>query len=565
MSEGFKNIDNLFKSEFNTAPVSPPDFVKSGVDAGLGFGLSPIDDLFKSEMGDGNIPAPEFVKLGVDAGIGFGVHPLDDVFKGEASDGNTKVPEYVKTNIDQKLGFGNRYKYALLLLGLLLIGTTGALYITSDSSGDRNETSQNEPNVSAVQPSQESSASGNSTDQSLENLGNSNSTDLSESNESPNGSVSGSNQNPSELSALSSNSNLNAGENSSSTGNLLPQGDGPANFPNNTADGGSIASSANDSGGNSLSNPNQSVIGSQNSNSLSDNQSSSTTVRATESSSSSISLPDNNDPLREASDKSNLTKVDGTSPILRLPNTPFANPLDKKLIYKPWFVTAGGGINIARSFYQGSNIDEEQLYTTSMKDKIGEEFHVTANYRFKKGIMLGSGLNYSHFSEDFHFVDKYWMVDSVIDIEIIYDDSMVAIDTVISWDYDSTQVTNFDESGQNSATYFSIPINFGVQISLKKFRLDILATVRYNFLMNASGTYYDGSNFISYTKSQNNIVRKNYFDMMFAASLHYNIWRNFYISAMVKYRPVFGEVFQETSFNKKFHYTHIGVGISMNL
>ena len=245
--------------------------------------------------------------------------------------------------------------------------------------------------------------------------------------------------------------------------------------------------------------------------------------------------------------------------------------LEPKEVYNPWFITAEGGVNISRSFYSANNMNEQDLYNSSLTDQIGQEFSIMANYRFKKGLILGSGLSYSRFSENFHFVEEYWDKDSSIVNEIIWEDT-VAIDTIETVVYDSTFISNFNEQGVNKASYLSIPLNLGTQIIWNKFRFDLYASLRYNILVSASGKYHvDGTfpgvsgNFLSFTQKSGSIYRAGYFDMTFGGNVHYNLYKNLFLTASVRYKPVFGDTYQLDYVKRKFHYTHLGLGISLKL
>ncbi len=236
-------------------------------------------------------------------------------------------------------------------------------------------------------------------------------------------------------------------------------------------------------------------------------------------------------------------------------------PYEKK---NHWFITAEGGTNFARSFYDANDIYEQDLYSASMSDKIGSEFSLTANYRINRGL-VGTGLAYSSFTEKYEFTDEYWLQDSTVSLEIIYDSTSVPIDTIYTWTYDSTFVSKFNEAGLNKASYLTIPINLGMQINWKKFRFDILASIRYNILLNASGTHFNNNSFIAFSKQSNNVYRKGYFDMVFAGNIHYNLFKNFYLTASVRYKPVFGNTYKTSSISRRFHYTHVGLGLSIEL
>ncbi len=573
---GGNALDDLFKSDMADGGVSPPDFVKTGIDAGLGFGTNSVDDLFKSEMGDGNVTVPDFVKAGIDANLAIDGQGVDDLYKNKMPDGGVLVPDYVKTNIYTQLGFASNRKYwlglsALLIGGLLIwaflpgetIDLRSNVHVSKLSANSVNDDSNISETSAANDPSEQVSVvsdggGGGTRDQMTTRVG------FVASGNHHSGSSSNvilpvlkDNGGSGENNAISSSANSDDEMNSSDQPGLQ------------------LTESDEDGVTEDILNTNVQQAGSGIDEMITGDES----VSETLSEGDEERTNDDADKIK-ASDESAVSsvevkdtnQVDASENVVQGNDSPVKESSSENAdegvkierpasAYKHWFVSVTGGMNLAKSFYEGSDIDEEQLYTSSMKDRVGNEFQASVNYRFKKGLMLGTGLNYAHFSEQYHFVDQFWLKDSLATYELVIDS--MGVDTVWTWDYDSTQITNFDKSGRLYANYISIPVNFGVQIPLKKFRLDLLATVRYNFLTGSGGTYHNDSGFVSYTKSDN-VLRKGYLDMMFTAGVHYNFWKNFYLSATVRYRPVFGKMYQETSFNKKFQYTHFGLGLSYN-
>lgn len=283
------------------------------------------------------------------------------------------------------------------------------------------------------------------------------------------------------------------------------------------------------------------------------------------------SIPDENtitagDEVAEEVEKEDRTNTENESIESDITSTTedgveFKKPEEKK---RPWMITLEGGPNISRTFYDAKDVVEQDVYGSSMSDKLGTEVSLMVNYNMPKGFTFGTGFQYSKFQEDYDFVDEYWVYDSTSTMEIIYEDS-IAIDSMINWNYDSTFVSNFNEQGINRASYLSLPINLGVQIPWGRFRFDLLATIRYNILLNASGLHYDDNSFFSFTHQSNNVYKRGYFDAVFAGNIHYNLFKNFYLTAAIRYRPVFGNTYNTTGLDRRFHYTHLGLGFSLKL
>lgn len=596
MSKVYKNIDDLFQQEYSAGEAQIPDSVKQHLDNNLVFGGDAVDDLFRSEMNDKDVDVPSDVKANIDSSLGFGEHAIDDLFKSELGDSAVVVPESVKKGVYTSLTFRSDLVWkvgAPVLLLLLLMGGylyTGSPHQSSRVNGEYSSIhSFNSNSVST--PIIADNDDSNFINESEKISGHSNEKNPVERaySAAPSSSNTGSTDDHStgmiaNTPAIDANSNATTGlvdsENTQEPDTRISDGETSVNDQNN------------DLGSNEEKHSSDSSIFSsaENQDTKTDSGLDDTTGNNPEEVAEDIEA-EVDDELAEL-DSADVSEEKSTTDITNETETAEVK-IEKPDVpaNKPWMLSATAGLNLTRNFYTSSNFGEEQLYQISMEDKLGQEFQLNTNYRFKKGLVLGTGAHFSQVNEHYHFVDQYWLNDSTATEdytwgteysygwEYVYDSTMVPIDsswvvmdsmdvivdTLVSYTYDSTFIDNYNVSGMMKATYFSIPLNFGTQITWKKFRFDILAIIRYNILIGARGTYYDDASFIGFTKKSNNILRKSYFDFQFAGAVHYNIYKNLFLTANIRYRPVFGTMYENTSFNKKMHYTHLGLGLSLTL
>ena len=258
--------------------------------------------------------------------------------------------------------------------------------------------------------------------------------------------------------------------------------------------------------------------------------------------------------------------------------------------HNPWMLSLTSGINQTRSSYFSESAIEQMLYENSVSDRIGIQSNLDVTYRLRNGLMFGTGIGYSRFDDSYSFNTQSFNIDSTENLEVVYDyeyeydyylsadvDSVVDIDSVFyisdstafvvdsitSYDLDSTLV-NTPYSGVNRASYLSLPVHLGAQLEWKKFQFDLYASLRFNFLMNSSGGYLNNGEFIAFN-SANSIYRRFYFDWTLGSKVHYNVYKNLYLTGTVQFRPVVGNALTGVSFNKTFHYTHFGLGVSLKL
>lgn len=256
-----------------------------------------------------------------------------------------------------------------------------------------------------------------------------------------------------------------------------------------------------------------------------------------------------------------------------MPETEILTPTNEK--ENQWFLTASGGFNKDKSFYNSSNVEEEELYKSSTSNKIGSEFEFEAKYRVNSGLTFGLGLAYNKFVEQYDFFKtQSYLADSTMTTTYEYDSIQ---DTTGSWTVfvvDSNEVvtgytygdsTVYQATGNTQASYLIVPISFGVQIPIKeKLLIDLFAQGRFNYLVGASGGFIANNQFISFTTA-NSPFKRMFFDLTLGTRVHYNLFKNLYLTGTIKYKPVIGSMYQNVNFERKVHYTHFGLGLSLKL
>lgn len=255
---------------------------------------------------------------------------------------------------------------------------------------------------------------------------------------------------------------------------------------------------------------------------------------------------------------------------------------------KPWMLSWSNGVNLTKSVYKSKDSKLMNDYQMAMQDKIGFESNIDLSYRFKNGLTLGTGLGYSNFKEKFDFSQTKILLDSVQNINyeysyeyetaytydtsgVIIDSSYVLIDSV-QYPVDSSYTNTTDTSiidknrfGQNSVSYFSIPVHFGTQIIMNNFQFDLFASMRMNFLLAANGTYKQNGEYYEFTRKNNPIYKPFYIDFTLGSKVHYNFYKQFYINADIRFRPMIKSTLTATTFDKRYHYTFFGLGLSWRL
>lgn len=487
---------------------------------------------------------------------------IDDLFKSTFEADLVEVPDFIKSNIDNKLRFNHSKKRIFWWLGLgaviLLIGSVFVFTLFDETSSSKmnNELSYTEsPNNSAELNKQRDGAHTNIN--SSESISN-------ENNDAENAIV------ENEVSqSNTSNKNLVDKKNSSTGTSTIADANG--------SDGKNNNNSEND-GKNGDTNS-----GMNNHDENFDNNTYSTNL-------SQKFVADKEKPNFCKASPAGLIAYQpnhlalGTSvhadSVLKIKNyfTPISdlNPLEAKVKinrdapYNPWMYTFTGGANFAKSFYVSSNLSEEHLYANSTKDKPSFGLDFEAKYRLKSGLTFATGLGLEQLVENYQFIKNTYTLDSTLTWSYEYD----SLDTTGTWPpidssytatYDTTTASIYNAEGQTRANYIHIPISFGTQIIYHKFRFDLFGTARFNYLVSASGGYIVNDTFISFTKKTNPIFKPWYFDVVLGATIHYQLTNKLFVSGTVRYKPPFGQLYQNTSFNRSLSYTHVGVGLSIKL
>ena len=183
-------------------------------------------------------------------------------------------------------------------------------------------------------------------------------------------------------------------------------------------------------------------------------------------------------------------------------------------------------------------------------------------YGLRKGLSFGSGIGLSNFNENYSFETKFVTLDSVKNIEYIYDDTTeIIIDSIISYTYEEV-INKTDHIGLNKASYVHVPIHLGAQLIFGKLQVDIYSSIRFNFLTRSSGGYLLQNQFIEYGEG-NTIYKSFYMDLILGTRINYKVYKSLYATGSVQYRPVLGSVYTTTTFNKSFDYIHLGLGLSL--
>ncbi len=255
-------------------------------------------------------------------------------------------------------------------------------------------------------------------------------------------------------------------------------------------------------------------------------------------------------------------KEDEKKPNLQEDPYALITPLDTtaKNPVKPWMASLTGGPNFVRTSYTAVNANDKTIYDNGTEDQFGSQFNADVTYRFRQGLAIGTGIGWLNFNEKFDFETNSIELDSFEHKEIVFDSLTMENDTVTSWTFEEVAHVK-KHTGSNKATYISVPIQLGAQLVWGKVQLDIFSSIRFNILARSFGGYLQDHVFYEF-ESGTTIYKPFYIDLLFGSRLHYRFWKTFYATASVNYRPVFGQVYTTTSFNKSYDYVHLGLGIS---
>ena len=254
----------------------------------------------------------------------------------------------------------------------------------------------------------------------------------------------------------------------------------------------------------------------------------------------------------ESEHKDSLPAVEPTIDIQPKPNDDF----------KHWMIHLTSGPNLVRSAYTAKNQNDKTTFDNATSDKIGSQVNFDFMYGLRKGLSFGSGIGLSNFNENYSFETKFVTLDSVKNIEYIYDDTTeIIIDSIISYTYEEV-INKTDHIGLNKASYVHVPIHLGAQLIFGKLQVDIYSSIRFNFLTRSSGGYLLQNQFIEYGEG-NTIYKSFYMDLILGTRINYKVYKSLYATGSVQYRPVLGSVYTTTTFNKSFDYIHLGLGLSL--
>lgn len=254
--------------------------------------------------------------------------------------------------------------------------------------------------------------------------------------------------------------------------------------------------------------------------------------------------------------------------------------------YTPFMIRATTGINITNTNYQSDISTEKTLYNNATKDLLAFQANIDITYLLKNKLMLGTGIGWQKYNETYNFTHTTQTINTTSEIKVtpVFPiehidllDSLIYIDSVISPDitpesYDTTIVYTNDTivntnqySGTNESHYLSIPLHVGTQLKAGRFKVDLYASARFNFLVKASGGYYLKDGFTAFTDKKTSLYKEFYTDFVVGTGIHYPIFKNIYLTGTLQFRPRIGNIFKEATLNKSFYATHAGLGLSIQL
>lgn len=246
-----------------------------------------------------------------------------------------------------------------------------------------------------------------------------------------------------------------------------------------------------------------------------------------------------------------------------------ANAIEPRNVYNPWMFSATTGLNLAKSTYTFDTPAEATSYNGSTQDKAGYEFNAEIKYRLENSLTFGTGLGLSELTENYDFFKESSQLDSTLTWTYFVDSTdttgVFPIDSVSSYTYQSTTKTLYDETGVNQATYLHIPFSIGTQLVRNKFRFDLYAMGRVNYLIAGKGGYVASDSFYAFTKSQNPIFKTWSMDLMLGANVHYQLIEKLYLTGSFRFHPALTGIYQGLTFNRAIQSYHVGVGLSWNL
>lgn len=236
----------------------------------------------------------------------------------------------------------------------------------------------------------------------------------------------------------------------------------------------------------------------------------------------------------------------------------------KKEKFNHWFLTVHGGPKFKRSSLSVS--DTSVVYDNALSDKIGYGVGMDVNYMLRNGLLFGSGIEYAGYTESYDYEKiQTILIDSTVSWNVFITDSIVdSVGTTYIYDSTSNVTYNYDDQevfnhqGKNQTTYLHIPFRFGIQVMRKKWGFDAYLQGRFNLLLRTNATYVLNDQLVTST------LTGSYFDLELGGALHYNIWKNLYLSGVVRYRPPLRNPYYDPTFQNKMQYLYLGLGASIN-
>jgi hypothetical protein len=528
---------------------------------------------------------------------------IDDLFRAELIEEEVVVPDFVKANIDAALGFNNAKKYFYFLSSFLgLIVVASLLFFIPDWSSKTAISRKNGANFSNSNQLTSLNASttnlthttNNSTDQ--QEVSDSNSLLNGLGNLQQNTNYSLKNKIANSLADKQRKNTTGGASNFKSSGGIGTRKDkktsglskgGLVNGENGGDINNFVKTSSNQGDGNNFS------VKSQGDSDALDSDSGDSDDK--------LALQDSDDTAPEIGSDSG---IDSTHTSDKKPNSPSKagssindSSTDKNPItsiskpdktFQPWMLTMTSGVTFAKSNYTANTPLDAITFNTSTSDRIGNQTSFDALYRFKIPLSIGVGIGLANYNDNYNFERKTYQIDSVLNetysyYEKIYgtyystpvdtfetvgaytfvkDSVLVSIDTIYYTTEGKEIIENF--AGRNHASYFVLPLQIGIHFAYKKFEFDLLASARFNFLLNSSGGYFLNNQFTAFDKSSS-IYKPFYIDQVFSSHINYAFWKNLYLSSTLQYRPRIGTSFENVNFNKTFSSFHVGLGIGIKL
>jgi hypothetical protein len=528
---------------------------------------------------------------------------IDDLFRTELIEDEVVVPDFVKENIDAALGFNNSKKYFYFLISFLgLIVIASLLFFIPDWSSNTAFSRKNGANFS--NSNQLTSLTTSSANLTHTDNNSTHQREVSDTNSPLNGNGSlRQNTNYSLKNKITYNSTDKQKKNTTEDAGNFISSEGIRTKKDKKSSGSSKDGSVKADAGGDITSFVKMSSNQGNGNNFGDNSNGDSGGFAGDLGDSKDVLA-NQDPAKTAPEIDQKTetgptetgdkKTSGPSKVGSSINNSSTdkNPINiiskPDKTYQPWMLTMTSGVTFAKSNYTANTPLDAITFNTSTSDRIGNQTSFDAMYRFKIPLSIGVGIGLANYSDNYNFERKTYQIDSVLNenysyYEKIYgtyystpvdtfetvgaytfvkDSVLVTIDSIYSNAEEKEIIENF--IGRNSACYLMLPIHLGTHFSYKKFDFELLASARFNFLLNSSGGYLLNNEFTSFTKSTS-IYKPFYVDLALSSRINYNIWKNLYLAGSLQYRPRIGTSFENVNFNKTFNSFHVSLGIGIKL